>query len=105
MKLSDLIARYHALAFSLAASNDENESMGREADGILKRICGTCPQDADDVAALARLARHIIQEEHDPVGAVPLLHNIASWATREELGLNSTNIVPFVRHTHFGHKN
>ncbi|MGD9650682.1 MAG: hypothetical protein AB7G80_04365 [Dongiaceae bacterium] len=86
MKLSQLIAQYHTINAALNECDVENDPLGHEADVVLQRIATTVPQDADDVAALARLARHIIQEEQDPQGALPLLRNIAAWAQNCQSG-------------------
>ncbi|TAH33781.1 MAG: hypothetical protein EYC62_06160 [Alphaproteobacteria bacterium] len=98
MKLTKLIAEYQALYQSLCNSPIENDPLGFEADQVLKSICKLQPQDSTDVAALAALAKHIIQVEEDPSGAVPLLHNIVHWAERSGTAI-PTNIVPFLRST------
>lgn len=97
MKVAQLVAQYHSLYQSLSNSVLENDPLGFEADAVLKKISKLSPEDSADVAALATLARHIIQEEGDPVGAVPLLHNIVHWA---ECGGHPipTNILPFLKH-------
>jgi len=80
MKLSQLISHYHSLSFSLNERDIENDPLGSEADEAFMRIERTKPADIDDVAALARLASYVIEQEGDPLGAVPLLENIAGWA-------------------------
>lgn len=97
MKLAQLVAQYHDLYNSLSKSALENDPLGFEADAVLKKISKCAPEDSNDVAALAMLAKHIIQEEGDPVGAVPLLHNIVHWA---ECGGHPipTNVLPFLKH-------
>ena len=83
MKLSQLISKYHSLNFSMRERDIENDPLGFEADEVFSRIERERPVDMDDVAALARLARHVIQVENDPVGALPLLQSIATWAAND----------------------
>ncbi len=98
MKLTHLIAEYQALYSSLENSPLENDPLGFEADTVFKSICKIAPQDSGDVAALAALAKHIIQVECDPVGAVPLLHNIVNWAEQGGHAIPN-NVLPFLRGT------
>ncbi len=94
MRIAQLVAQYHAICRSLSYSAIENDPLGCEADSVLRKIAKLPPEDHDDVAALASLARHIIQVEQDPEGAVPLLHNIMHWASKEE-DPSYTNVVTF----------
>lgn len=96
MKLSHLIAQYQAIAEVVLESDIENDPLGVEADHIFKEICRSKPKDSDDIKALAQLASHIINVEEDPAGAVPILHNIVSWASGENPRVLPSNILPFV---------
>jgi len=96
MKLTHLIAQYQALYQSLADSYVENDPLGYEADRVLKSIAKCAPQDSSDVAALAALAKHIIQVEQDPMGAVPFLHNIVHWAEQSGNSVPN-NVLPFLK--------
>lgn len=98
MKLTQLVAQYQAIFDSLQKSHLENDPMGFEADGILKSIAKCKPQDSGDVAALAALAKHIIQVEEDPKGAMPFLHSIVNWAEAGGVAIPS-NVVPFLKQT------
>jgi hypothetical protein len=96
MKLTHLVAQYQAIFDSLQKSHLENDPMGFEADGLLKSIAKLKPQDSNDVAALAALAKHIIQIEEDPKGAMPFLQNIVGWAETGGVAIPS-NVVPFLK--------
>jgi len=80
MKLTQMISKYHSVTFSMKERDLENDPLGEEADDLYHRIERTKPVDPDDVAALARFARHVIEAEQDPYGAVKMMHNIADWA-------------------------
>lgn len=80
MKLSQLISQYHSVNYNIHLQDLENDPLGVEADGLFMRIERTKPHDLDDVAALARLANYVIEQEGDPLGAIPLIKNIAVWA-------------------------
>jgi hypothetical protein len=102
MKLTQLVAQYTAIFQTLQASHLENDPLGFEADHILQSIAKLPPQDSNDVAALAALAKHIIQVEDDPKGAMPLLRSIVHWAERGGEAIPS-NVVPFLKLTSSSH--
>ena len=97
MKLCDLISRYQDLCHMLSqvegAEQHQTEPLELAADRILVEICQTCPQDGNDVVAMAMLAQYMIEIEEDPYEAIVLLNHIATWAATLDMDDG-----PVVRH-------